>query len=53
MYSWDTFKKIYNNDSENADNFRYHFYEQFSEIDFRGKTVLGIGCGKGPYPCGG
>lgn len=47
MYSWDTFERIYNNQLENADNFRYHFYEQFSEIDFRGKTVLEVGCGKG------
>jgi len=47
MYYWDDFKKIYNTGSENADYFRYHFYEQFSEIDFRGKTVLEVGCGKG------
>lgn len=47
MYSWDTFKKIYNNHMEDADNFRYHFDEQFSGVDFRGETVLEVGCGKG------
>jgi SAM-dependent methyltransferase len=31
----------------NADNFIYHFREQFANIDFTGKKVLEVGCGHG------
>jgi len=46
--NWETFKKLYNaNAKDTADNFCYHFKEQFVDVDFAGKRVLEVGCGKG------
>ena len=48
MNNWETFKKLYNAGTEDtADNFDYHFKEQFADVDFAGKSVLEVGCGKG------
>lgn len=47
MTAWDTFSELYEHHLPSAENFRYHFSEQFSGIDFAGKSVLEVGCGKG------
>lgn len=50
MNKWEAFKKLYNvsgKDTTAADNYKYHFEEQFANIDFAGKSVLEIGCGRG------
>ncbi|MCK5506317.1 MAG: class I SAM-dependent methyltransferase [Thermodesulfovibrionia bacterium] len=48
MNNWGTFKKLYNvGIKDTADNFDYHFKEQFADVDFTGKSVLEVGCGKG------
>ncbi len=48
MNKWESFKKLYNASMEDtADNFGYHFQEQFADVNFTGKSVLEIGCGKG------
>lgn len=48
MNDWEAFKKLYDaNMKDGADNFRYHFKEQFADVDFTGKKVLEVGCGKG------
>jgi 2-polyprenyl-3-methyl-5-hydroxy-6-metoxy-1,4-benzoquinol methylase len=51
MDNWAYFKKLYNTGpKDNADNFRYHFNQQFSRISFTGKNVLEVGCGRGFLP---
>jgi cyclopropane fatty-acyl-phospholipid synthase-like methyltransferase len=42
------YKAIYNrNNPDTADNFIYHFHNQFAGMDLSGKRILEIGCGKG------
>lgn len=49
MSNWASFKELYNNTGhrKNADNFRYHFNQQFADISFTDKSILEVGCCQG------